>query len=118
MSASDRLEKVEMSRDTFSFASVRGLSEADAQARPETEGYNELPRSDRRTPLRIIIEVVREPINAARKLRSQRQDEWLLKPENAAPFTGPPMDLDNIRSLGVTKVDVYSKLKSGRAARL
>jgi hypothetical protein len=24
-----------------------------------------------------------------------------------AGFTGPPMDLDNMRSLGVTKVDVY-----------
>ena len=53
-----------MSSDTFSFASVRGLSEADAQARLRTEGYNELPRPDRRTPLRIILEVVREPMLA------------------------------------------------------
>jgi hypothetical protein len=27
--------------------------------------------------------------------------------ENAAPFTGPPMDLDNMRSFVVTNVDVY-----------
>src|SRR4249919_1558987 len=53
-----------MSSDTFSFASVRGLSEADAQARLRTGGYNELPRPDRRTPLRIILEVVREPMLA------------------------------------------------------
>ena len=47
-----------------SFASIRGLSEADAQTRLKTEGYNELPKSDRRTPLRIILEVVREPMLA------------------------------------------------------
>ena len=44
--------------------SIRGLSEADAQARLKTEGYNELPRSDRRTALRITVEVVREPMLA------------------------------------------------------
>jgi Ca2+-transporting ATPase len=43
---------------------VRGLSETDAQTRLKTEGYNELPRSDRRTPLRIVTEVVREPMLA------------------------------------------------------
>ena len=42
----------------------RGLREADAQARLAAEGYNELPRPDRRTPLRIIGEVVREPMLA------------------------------------------------------
>jgi Ca2+-transporting ATPase len=47
-----------------SFASIRGLSEADAQTRLKSEGYNELPKSDRRTPLRIILEVVREPMLA------------------------------------------------------
>jgi hypothetical protein len=26
---------------------------------------------------------------------------------NRCPFTGKPMDLDNMRSLGVTKIDVY-----------
>jgi len=47
-----------------SFASIRGLSEAAAQTRLKTEGYNELPKSDRRTPLRVILEVVREPMLA------------------------------------------------------
>ena len=45
-------------------ASIPGLSEADAQARLQTEGYNELPRPDRRTPLRIVLEVLREPMLA------------------------------------------------------
>src|SRR6516165_3354376 len=52
-----------MSNDPSSFASSRGLSEADAQARLKAEGYNELPRPDRRTPL-IILEVLREPMLA------------------------------------------------------
>ena len=47
-----------------SFAPIRGLSEADVQARLRTEGYNELPRPDRRTPLRIVLEVLREPMLA------------------------------------------------------
>ena len=47
-----------------SFAPIRGLSEADVQARLRTEGYNELPRSERRTPLRIVLEVLREPMLA------------------------------------------------------
>ncbi|MHB8884270.1 MAG: cation-translocating P-type ATPase [Methylovirgula sp.] len=41
---------------------LQGLSEASAQARLKAEGYNELPKSDRRTPLRIFFEVVREPM--------------------------------------------------------
>ena len=41
-----------------------GLSEAEAQARLKAEGYNELPRPDRRTTLRIVFEVVREPMIA------------------------------------------------------
>src|SRR5450756_2602326 len=45
-------------------ASIRGLSEADAQTRLKTGGYNELPRPNRRTPLRIIVEVLREPMLA------------------------------------------------------
>src|SRR5450830_923892 len=44
--------------------SIHGLHEADVQARLKTEGYNELPQPDRRTPLRIILEVVREPMLA------------------------------------------------------
>ncbi|MDG4880413.1 cation-translocating P-type ATPase [Mesorhizobium sp. WSM4884] len=42
----------------------RGLSEADARSRLLAEGPNELPRSGRRTPLRIALEVVREPMLA------------------------------------------------------
>ena len=53
-----------MPNDPLSLASIRGLSEAVVQARLKTEGYNELPRADRRTPLRIILEVVREPMLA------------------------------------------------------
>ena len=47
-----------------SFAPIRGLTETDAQARLKIEGYNELPRPDRRTPFRIVIEVLREPMLA------------------------------------------------------
>ena len=47
-----------------SFAPIRGLSEAAVQARLRTEGYNELPRPDRRTPLRVVLEVLREPMLA------------------------------------------------------
>jgi Ca2+-transporting ATPase len=53
-----------MPNDLPWFASIRGLSEADAQAKLKTEGYNELPRTDRRTPLHIILEVLREPMLA------------------------------------------------------
>ena len=51
-----------MSIDASSSHLIRGLSEAEAQKRLEAEGYNELARSDRRTPWRIIIEVFREPM--------------------------------------------------------
>ncbi|MBZ9700812.1 MULTISPECIES: cation-translocating P-type ATPase [unclassified Mesorhizobium] len=53
-----------MSRATSSTIALTGLSEAEAQARLVTDGFNELPRSSRRTPLRIAIEVVREPMLA------------------------------------------------------
>ena len=43
---------------------ISGLSEPEAQARLKTEGFNELPRPDRRTPLRIVLEVLREPMFA------------------------------------------------------
>ena len=39
-----------------------GLSEAEALARLRAEGSNELPQPDRRTPFRIAIEVLREPM--------------------------------------------------------
>jgi Ca2+-transporting ATPase len=45
-------------------SSPRGLSEAEAQRRLKAEGFNELPSPDRRTPLRIMLEVVREPMLA------------------------------------------------------
>jgi Ca2+-transporting ATPase len=41
-----------------------GLTEADAAARLQAEGHNELPQADRRTPFRIAIEVLREPMLA------------------------------------------------------
>ena len=41
-----------------------GLSEAEAPAKLKAEGYNELPRPDRRTTLRIVFEVLREPMLA------------------------------------------------------
>ncbi len=47
-----------------SVPAISGLTEADAQARLRAEGYNELPRPGRRTPLRIILEVLREPMMA------------------------------------------------------
>src|SRR5580765_5620412 len=53
-----------MPNDAASAPSIRGLSEADAQAGLKTEGYNELPRPNRRTPLRIVLEVLREPMLA------------------------------------------------------
>jgi P-type Ca2+ transporter type 2C len=43
---------------------VTGLSEGEARAQLEREGYNELPRTQRRTPFRIIVEVMREPMLA------------------------------------------------------
>ncbi len=41
-----------------------GLGEVEAQARLKAEGYNELPRAERRTPFRIVLEVLREPMLA------------------------------------------------------
>ena len=41
---------------------MRGLSEGEARARLAAEGANELPQPDRRTPLRIVLEVLREPM--------------------------------------------------------
>ena len=53
-----------MPSDTLPSPSLRGLSEAEAQARLKAHGYNELPRPDRRTPFRIVAEVLREPMLA------------------------------------------------------
>src|SRR5690348_9249017 len=43
-------------------ARMTGLSAAVAAERLKAEGPNELPRPPRRTPLRIAVEVVREPM--------------------------------------------------------
>ncbi|HEY8997044.1 MAG TPA: cation-translocating P-type ATPase, partial [Edaphobacter sp.] len=40
----------------------QGLSEAEVRTRLKAEGFNELPRPDHRTPLRIVLEVFREPM--------------------------------------------------------
>ena len=51
-----------MPNDSELPATIQGLSEAEAQRRRAAEGYNELPHADRRTPLRIVVEVLREPM--------------------------------------------------------
>lgn len=43
---------------------ISGLTDAEVKARQASEGYNELPRPDQRTTLRIILEVLREPMLA------------------------------------------------------
>lgn len=58
------MEKAQMSQSTSSTIALSGLSEVEARARLATEGFNELPRASRRTPLRIAFEVVREPMLA------------------------------------------------------
>ena len=45
-------------------ASAVGLTEAQAQARLHAEGFNDLPRTEHRTFLRIIGDVLREPMFA------------------------------------------------------
>ena len=42
----------------------RGLSEKDAAARLKVEGPNTLPQADRRTFIRIVLEILREPMFA------------------------------------------------------
>jgi Ca2+-transporting ATPase len=43
-------------------SSIQGLSDAEAQQRLETEGYNELPSSRKRSVFAIALDVVREPM--------------------------------------------------------
>ena len=50
-----------MSSQTPAPAPPHGLSESEARRRFVVEGPNELPRPDRRTPFRIVLEVLREP---------------------------------------------------------
>src|ERR1041385_3070249 len=45
-------------------SALAGLSEAEAAARLRDEGFNELPARRRRTGLRILIDVMREPMFA------------------------------------------------------
>jgi Ca2+-transporting ATPase len=40
----------------------KGLTQVEAEARLRAEGYNELPQPERRTALRIAVEVLREPM--------------------------------------------------------
>lgn len=47
-----------------SSADIAGLSDAEAKNRQASEGFNELPRPDQRTTLRIVLEVLREPMLA------------------------------------------------------
>ncbi|MCG6207595.1 cation-translocating P-type ATPase [Rhodopseudomonas sp. HC1] len=49
---------------TAPLSSLTGLSDAEAGARLKAEGFNELPRSDRRTLFAIVLEVLREPMLA------------------------------------------------------
>jgi len=45
-------------------APLSGLSASEAQTRLTAEGFNELARGGQRTPLRIVLEVLREPMFA------------------------------------------------------
>lgn len=59
-----RLKKADMSESNASTILSPGLSEVEARARLLAEGFNELPATGRRTPLRIALEVMREPMLA------------------------------------------------------
>ena len=58
----DRTQHESRAAASESLVLFRGLTEVDAQARLKAEGHNELPQPDRRTPFRIAIEVLREPM--------------------------------------------------------
>jgi len=51
-----------MNEKSSTTGSWAGLSEDEAHARLKHEGLNELPRAHRRTPFRIVLEVMREPM--------------------------------------------------------
>lgn len=51
-----------MSGSSSTTGSWASLSENEAHARLKHEGLNELPRAQRRTPFRIVLEVIREPM--------------------------------------------------------
>ncbi len=52
------------SRETAATDEPSGLTEAEALKRLKAEGNNALPEPDKRTPFRIILEVMREPMLA------------------------------------------------------
>ena len=51
-----------METNASSRLDLMGLSESETKARLAAEGPNELPQPDRRTPFRIVLEVLREPM--------------------------------------------------------
>jgi Ca2+-transporting ATPase len=53
-----------MANSDSASAPISGLTDAEAEVRLKSEGFNELPHPDRRTPLRIVREVLREPMLA------------------------------------------------------
>ncbi len=53
-----------MSSPVVASPASRGLTAAEAGARLAAEGMNELPRARRRSPLRIVFDVLREPMLA------------------------------------------------------
>ncbi len=55
---------VSVQHDPGSPVPIHGLSEAEAGSRLRAEGPNALPRPERRTPFRIALEVLREPMLA------------------------------------------------------
>jgi P-type Ca2+ transporter type 2C len=56
--------KVRMVDEMSSHSSIVGLSSQAAADRLKSDGYNELPAPDRRSPIRIMTEVVRQPMFA------------------------------------------------------
>ena len=61
---SPRLLRVEFVPQDSSSSSAAGLTELRAQQRLRAEGFNDLPRTDRRTLPRIVGDVLREPMFA------------------------------------------------------
>ncbi len=51
-----------MPSDAPESPTIAGLRQTDAEVRLHNEGYNELPRAGQRTALRIVLEVLREPM--------------------------------------------------------
>ena len=51
-------------RERGTVGAPEGLSSEDAAGRLRTEGYNELPRAEKRTAPRILVEVLKEPMLA------------------------------------------------------